>query len=119
MAMMDDYNRVTAQYQQQYGVGHADGLTSDDREEQTIEKLLDLARTGQASSIVSYLKDKFPDDAEDMDVLHWWVDKACDKCGEIGDKGAAQELLSVRYTLQDDKDDPMHVWVESEMESLF
>lgn len=119
MAMMDDYNRWTAHYQQQYGVGHADGMTSDDREEATIEKLLEMARTGQAGNIVGFLRQTFPDDADDMDALHWWVDKACDKCGEIGDQGAAQQLLSVRYTLQDDKDDPMHVWVQSEMEMLF
>ena len=119
MEMMEEYNKWTAHYEAQYGVGHADGLTSDEREEQVIAHILEMARTGQAAQIVAFLKEKFPDDADDMDALDWWVDKACDLCGEQGDRSTAAQLLPVRYGLQEDEEDPMHEWVESEMESLF
>ncbi len=119
MAMMDDYNKWTAHFQQKYGVGHADGMTDDEREDAVVAQIIQMGQSGQAGSIIGFLKQKFPDDADDMDALDWWVDKACDKCGEAGDRATAQQLLPVRYQLQEDEDDPMDEWVASEMESLF
>lgn len=119
MQMMDDYNRWTAHFERQYGVGHGDGLTSDEREEQTLATILDMARGGKAQQLVAFLKEKFPDDADDNDALDWWLDKACDMCGESGDQATAKQLLYVRYPLQEDEDDPMEEWVASSMEMLF
>jgi hypothetical protein len=119
MEMMEEYNKWTAHYEAQYGVGHADGLTSDEREEKTIAHIIEMGRSGQAGQVVAFLKDKFPDDADDMDALDWWVDKACDLCGEQGDRATAQQLLPVRYSLQEDEDEPMNEWIESAMEMLF
>ncbi|MCA9671114.1 MAG: hypothetical protein KC503_36200 [Myxococcales bacterium] len=118
MAMMDDYNRLTAQFQQKYGVGHADGMTSDEREEVVVQQLIDMARNGQANQIIGFLKQKFPDDADDNDALDWWVDKACDVCGEQGDRGAAQQLIPVRYQLSE-QDEPYDEFYESAMSMLF
>jgi hypothetical protein len=119
MEMMEEYNRWTAHFEAKYGVGHADGLTSDEREEQTIAKIVEMGRSGQAGQVVGFLKEKFPDDADDMDALDWWVDKACDLCGEQGDRATAQQLLPVRYSLQEDEDEPMNEWIESAMDMLF
>jgi hypothetical protein len=107
----------SAKYQGKYGTG--DGLTSDQREEKVLAHIIQLASTGQAAQIVPYLKDYFPEEAEDMDAQHWWVDKACDMCGESGNRATAEQLLYVRYHLQEDHDDPQDVWVASELESLF
>lgn len=119
MAMMEDYNKWTAHFQQKYGVGHADGMTDDEREDAIVAEIIAMGKSGQAGNIIAFLKQKFPDDADDMDALDWWVDKACDKCGEDGDRATAQQLLPVRYQLQEDEDDPMDEWIASAMDMLF
>lgn len=117
--MMPDYERWTAHFEQQYGVGHGDGLTTDDREEKTIAEVIQMAASGRAPELVAFLRGRFPDDAHDNDAIDWWLDKACDKCEETGDKNTAFQLLHARYPLQEDEDDPVDEWVQSEMESLF
>ena len=62
-----------------------------------------MAGAGQAAQILPFLKDYFPDDAEDNDALDWWFDKACDMCGESGDRARAEALLPIRYQLQEDE----------------
>jgi hypothetical protein len=109
--------QYSAKYQAKYGTG--DGLTQDQREEMILAKIMEMAGNGQAQQILPYLKDYFPDDAEDMDALDWWIDKCCDMCEESGDRARAQQLLPIRYLLQEDEEDPMEVWVASQMESLF
>jgi len=51
MAMMDDYNRLTAQFQQKYGVGHADGMTDDEREDVVVQQVIDMARGGHFAAM--------------------------------------------------------------------
>ncbi len=111
------FTEYSAKYEAKYGTG--DGLTQDQREEMIVAKILEMAGTGQADQIVPFLKDYFPEDAEDLDVLNGWVDRACDVCGESGDRARAAVLLPVRYQLQEDEEDSMEEWVASEMESLF
>lgn len=111
------FTEYSAKYQAKYGTG--DGMTQDQREEFILGKIMEMAGNGQAQQILPYLKDYFPDDAEDMDALDWWIDKCCDMCGESGDRARAEQLLPIRYVLQEDEEDPMAEWVASEMESLF
>ncbi len=111
------YTEYSAKYQAKYGTG--DGLTTDQREEKILGQVLSMAGAGQAAQILPYLREYFPDDAHDTDALDWWLDKACDMCGESGDRARAQALLPHRYGLQDDVDEPLEQWVASEMESLF
>jgi len=113
------HTQYTAQYEQKYGVGHGDGLTDEEREVKVKAEVLQMAKSGNASQILAYLKKTFPDDAGDNDALDWWLDAACDQCGEDGDRATAQALLTVRYPLQEDEDDPLEEWVASELSSLF
>ena len=111
------YSQFSARYAAKYGNG--DGLTNEEREEKIVAKVLEMAGAGQAPQILGFLKSYFPEDADDMDALDWWVDKACDICAERGDRARAQALLPVRYQLQEDVDESVEEWVSSEMESLF
>jgi hypothetical protein len=111
------FTEYSAKYSAMYGDG--DGLTQDQREDKILAQILQMAGAGQAAQILPFLKDYFPDDAEDNDALDWWFDKACDMCGESGDRARAEALLPIRYQLQEDEEDPMQEWVASEMESLF
>ncbi len=104
-------------YELKYGIG--DGLTNDQREEKILSQILDMAGSGRAAEILPFLKNYFPDDADDDDALDWWLDTACDRCGDAGDRARAQQLLPIRYQLLEDKDDPQHEWIASQMESLF
>lgn len=111
------YSEYSAKYAAKYGTG--DGLTQDQREEKVLAQILHMAGTGQAGQVLAYLKDYFPDDAGDDLALDWWFEKACEMCGESGDRARAQQLVPLRYPLQEDEEDPMEEWVASEMESLF
>jgi len=118
----------------QYGTGHMANMQqlsedlvarhlqdvedSDDLEEQAIAEVMKRAASGQATTVVDYLKQTFPDDADDNDALDWYLDKACDQFGEAGNRGAALALLEVRFTLQEDEDDKDD-WINSAMELLF
>lgn len=100
-----------------YGLG--DGLTSNQREVVVIDKLLEMAGSGQAANMMAYLVNKFPDDARDYTALDWWFDKACDKCAEMGDRNRAQQLLWARFPLQSDQSEGVQAYIESQMSSLF
>jgi hypothetical protein len=106
-----------AKYEGMYGLG--DGMTSDQREIVVVDKLLEMAGTGQAAQMIAYLQQKFPDDAQDYDALDWWFGKACDKCVEHGDRNRAQQLLWARFPLQSDQSEGVNAYIQSEMESLF
>lgn len=118
MEMMEDYNRLTAKYEAQYGIRH-DADDSDDGTAEIVAHLIALATCGRDSEITSFLQGKFPKDADDLSALDWWVEQACDKCGETGERRAAEQLLAVRYRLQEDEEDPMHEWIASEMDMIF
>ncbi len=111
------FTEYSAKYQGIYGTG--DGLTNDEREEMIYAKILEMAGSGQAAQILPYLKDYFPEDADDNDVMDGWLDKACDMCEVSGDRARAEQIMPLRYPLQDDEDDPMAEWVQSQLESLF
>ncbi len=111
------YNQYSATYAAKYGNG--DGLTNDQREVKIVGEILTMAGSGQTAQIIPYLQEYFPEDAHDNDALDWWLDQACDKCVETGDQGRAQQILWMRHGLQDDVDEPVAEWVQSELESLF
>lgn len=117
MEMMADYDKWTAHYEKQYGL--SDGLTSAEREVKTIAEVFEMGRGGQAPQIVAFLKQRFPDDADDGDALGWWIKKAIDKCEESGDRNTALQLLHAQYPLLEDEEDPLEEWVASEMDGLF
>jgi hypothetical protein len=106
-----------AKYEGMYGLG--DGLTNDQREVVVIDKLLEMAGTGQAAHMIAYLQQKFPEDAQNYDALDWWMDKACDKCGQMGDRNRAQQLLWARFPLQSDQSEGVQAYMESQMNILF
>lgn len=111
------YTQYGATYEAKYGNG--DGLTNDQREEMITAKILEMVGAGQGSQILPYLKDYFPDDADDMDVMDGWFDRACDACETNGDRERAQALLVLRYPLQEDEEDPLETWVARKMDFLF
>jgi hypothetical protein len=88
-------------------------------QEEAVKVCMKMAAGGQAGQMVAYLKQTFPDDADDNDALDWYLDKACDLFGEAGNRDAATAVLQVRYGLQDDEDDPMEVWVNDQLNILF
>ncbi|MBL4635407.1 MAG: hypothetical protein JKY56_16220 [Kofleriaceae bacterium] len=111
------YNQYSAVYAAKYGNG--DGMTNDQREVKIVNDILNMAGSGQTAQIIPFLQEYFPEDAQDMCVLDGWLDRACDKCVETGDQGRAQQILWMRHGLQDDVDEPVAEWVQSELESLF
>ena len=113
----DLFTQYSAKYQGIYGTG--DGLTNDEREEMIYAKILEMAGSGQAAQILPFLRDYFPEDADDNCVMNGWLDKACDRCEVAGDRARAEQLMPLRYPLQDDEDEPMEQWVQSQLESLF
>ena len=118
MAMLEDYNRLTAQFRAKYGLQDTDE-TGDELEERVKKDLVAMAKSGRGAEILPYLKKTFPDDADDADALDHHVDQAADVVGEEGDKNAALVLLKIRYSLQEDEDDPEDEWIESAMDLLF
>lgn len=111
------YTQLSARFAAKYGNG--DGLTIEEREEMILGKILQMAGTGQAGQILPFLRSYFPDDANDLTALDWWLDKACDMCGRSGDRASAQQLLIARYPLQENEEDPMDVWVNNALDQLF
>lgn len=109
--------KYTAVYSAKYGNG--DGLTNDEREVKIVNDILNMAGSNQTMQILPFLRDYFPEDAHDNDVMNGWLDRACDRCAETGDQGRAQQILWIRHSVQDDVEEPVAEWVQSEMESLF
>jgi hypothetical protein len=110
------YSELGVKYAAKYGNG--DGLTNDQREEMIIGKILTMTKSGQVSHVLPFLREYFPDLANDSDALDWWLDKACDLCPRTGDRATAQQLLIVRHGLRQESD-PVQQWVPSELERLF
>jgi hypothetical protein len=86
--------------------------------QQAIKEVMKKAAGGDASGILPYLKQTFPDDADDNDALDWYLDQACDLLGEAGNRDAVKALLEVRYPLVGEDEDKEE-WIESELDTRF
>ncbi|UCH77298.1 MAG: hypothetical protein JSU81_06030 [Candidatus Coatesbacteria bacterium] len=86
--------------------------------EEAVREVVKRAAAGDVAGIVDYLKQTFPDDADDNDALDWYLDKACDLLAEAGNRDAARHLLGVRHGLVGEDED-REEWIESELDSLF
>jgi hypothetical protein len=109
------FNQLSPRFAAKYGNG--DGLTTEEREQLIVDKLLAMARSGNAPQLVPFLQNYFPN--EERSALDWWLDKACDSCARTGERATAHYLLVARYPLQDGVQVPIQEWVSDEMSMLF
>jgi len=77
-----------------------------------------MAATGRAGEVLTYLKITFPDDANDNDVMEWYLDKSLDMLADAGNRDAAGALLGIRYDVRGETE-PKSEWVEHELDMLF
>lgn len=109
------YDELGVKFAAKYGNG--DGLTTAQREQMIFGKLIGMARSKQPAAMVPFLREYFPEDADDRIVLDGWLRNAVDQVG-TSDLAAARQLLLARYPLQEDEEDPLEVWVAAELERL-
>jgi hypothetical protein len=93
----------------------------DDRDalqQKAFRDVAQMAATGRAGEVLSYLKTTFPDDANDNDVIEWYLDKSLDVLADAGNRDAAGALLGIRYDVRGETE-PKSEWVEHELDMLF
>lgn len=109
------YDELSPGFAAKYGNG--DGLTTAQRERMIYDRLIAMARAGQAAAMVPFLRDYFPEDADDRIVLDGWLRNAVDEVG-AREPAATRQLLLARYPLQEDEEDPQEVWIANQLERL-
>jgi hypothetical protein len=96
-----------------------DGEDRDALMEKAVRQVSALAAHGRAPDAVAYLRQTFPDDADDADALDWYLDRALDQLGEAGNRDAARALLAVRYDfIGGDEDESREEWVANKLDML-
>jgi hypothetical protein len=86
--------------------------------QEAIKEVMKKAAGGDTSGILAYLKQTFPDDADDNDAIDWYLDQACDLLGEAGNRDAVKALCEVRYPLVGEDEDKEE-WIQSELDVRF
>ncbi len=95
-----------------------DEADRDALQQKAFRDVAQMAATGRAGEVLTYLKTTFPDDADDNDVMEWYLDKSLDMLADAGNRDAAGALLGIRYDVRGETE-PKSEWVEHELDMLF